>query len=136
MAAIPSTTIWPLLAKRIGNKTALLSAYVIQAIGILVSIFAESVMEVMFVAISFGGTMLGIVAMTLAEGNRRMPADSRRAAAVLTTCFGLGQMIGPLLSGVLADIQQGFTLPLLLAASSVAFGAVLIAVDGRYTTNG
>jgi predicted MFS family arabinose efflux permease len=132
LAAIPSTTIWPLLAKRIGNKSALLAAYSIQTVGILVSIKADSVLEVLFVAISFGGTMLGIVAMTLAEGNRRLPADSRRAAAVLTTSFGLGQMIGPLLSGVLADIQQGFTLPLLLAAACVALGGGLIAVDRRY----
>lgn len=132
IAAIPSTTIWPLLAKRIGNKIALLAAYGIQTVGILVSIKAESVFEVLFVAISFGGTMLGIVALTLAEGNRRLPSESRRVAAILTTCFGLGQMLGPLLSGMLADIQQGFSLPLLLAAACVALGGFLITVDRRY----
>lgn len=135
LAAIPSTTIWPLLARRIGNKTALLIAYGIQTVGILVSINADSIFEVLISAIAFGGTMLGIVAMTLAEGNRRLPADSRRAAAILTTCFGLGQMLGPALAGMLADIQQGFTLPLLLAAASVALGGVLIAFDRRYSTN-
>lgn len=135
LAAIPSTTVWPLLAKRIGNKRALLTAYAIQSIGILVSIKADSVSEVLFAAISFGGTMFGIVAMTLAEGNRRLPADSRRAAAILTTCFGLGQMLGPVLAGVMADIQQGFALPLLLAAVAVALGGVLIAFDPRYSTN-
>ena len=76
--------------------------------------------------------LLGIVALTIAEGNRRCPADSRRAAAILTTCFSLGQMLGPLLSGVLADIQKGFSLPLLLAAAFVTVGGILIAIDRRY----
>lgn len=132
IAAIPSTTIWPLLARRIGNKKALLAAYGVQTVGILVSINANTVLEVLFVAISFGGTMLGIVALTLAEGNRRLPADGRRSAAILTACFGTGQMLGPVLAGVLADIQQGFSLPLLLAAASVSLGGVCIAFDRRY----
>lgn len=135
LAAIPSTTLWPLLARRIGNKQAMVAAYTIQTVGILISINADSVFEVLIVAISFGGTMFGIVAMTLAEGNRRMPADSRRAAAILTTCFSLGQMLGPVFSGILADLQQGFALPLLLAAASVALGGFLIVFDHRFSTN-
>jgi len=133
LAAIPSTIIWPLLAKRFGNKAALLAAYTLQALGILLSIRADSAIEVLFIAASFGGTFLGIVALTLAEGNRRLPADSRRAAAILTTCFSLGQMLGPLLAGILADLRHGFELPLLLAAGSVAIGGVLIAIDRRYS---
>lgn len=132
VAALPSTTIWPLLARKIGNKGALLAACGIQSLGILVSVTADTVFEVLFAAIAFGGTMLGIVALTMAEGNRRQPNEGRRVAAILTTCFGLGQMLGPLLSGMLADLQQGFFLPLLLAAAFVAFGGVLIACDRRY----
>ncbi|SHJ19648.1 Predicted arabinose efflux permease, MFS family [Malonomonas rubra DSM 5091] len=132
VAALPSTIVWPLLAKRFGYKSALLAAYGLQMTGILVSIKAASIPTVLFAAVSFGGTFLGVVAMTLAEGNRRLPADSRRAAAVLTTCFSLGQMLGPLFSGVLADIQQGFELPLLLAAGFVAVGGALIAFDRRF----
>lgn len=135
LTAIPSTIIWPLLAKRFNSKVALLAAYTLQTLGILLSIRADSVIEVLFVAGSFGGTFLGIVALTIAEGNRRCPTDSRRAAAILTTCFSLGQMIGPFLSGVLADLQQGFELPLLLAAVSVALGGILIAVDRHYLTS-
>jgi MFS family permease len=132
LAAVPSTVFWPRLARRIGNKQALLAAYMLQAAGILVSMYADSVIEVLFAAISFGGTFLGIVALTLAEGNLRMAADGRRAAAVLTASFGVGQMLGPIFAGRLADLQEGFALSLLLAAACVMLGGIFIAVDRRY----
>ena len=132
LAAVPSTLFWPYLARRIGSKRALLSAYALQAAGILVSIHADSVVEVVFAAISFGGTFLGIVAMTLAEGNQRMRGEGGRAAAFLTASFGVGQVLGPVLAGILADLQQGFSLPLTLAAVCVVVGGIFIALDSRY----
>jgi MFS family permease len=128
-AAVPSTIIWPLLARRFGGKRALLAAYGLQAAGILVSIHADSLAEVLFSAISFGATFLGIVAMTLAEGTLRMNGDGRRAAAVLTASFGVGQMLGPVLAGKLADLQAGFTLPLSLAGVAVVVGGIFVLLD-------
>jgi MFS family permease len=132
LAAIPATLFWPYLARRIGSKQALLAAYALQAVGILVSIQADSIVEVVFAAISFGGTFLGIVAMTLAEGNLRMRGSGGRAAAFLTASFGVGQMLGPVLAGILADLQQGFALPLMLAAACVVLGGIFIALDRRF----
>lgn len=132
LAAVPSTVLWPYLARRIGNQRALLAAYAVQIAGILVSRHATSVVEVLFAAVSFGGTFLGIVAMTLAEGNLRMGKEGRRAAAFLTASFSVGQMLGPVIAGMLADRQDGFALPLLLAAASVTLGGLFIVLDRRY----
>jgi len=131
-AAVPSTILWPHLARRIGNKRALLAAYAIQVAGILISRHATSIGEVLFAAITFGGTFLGIVALTLGEGRLRMGKDGRRAAAFLTASFSVGQMLGPVIAGMLADLQDGFGLPLLLAAASVILGGLFIALDRRY----
>lgn len=135
LAAVPSTIFWPYLARRIGNKRALLAAYAIQIAGILISRDATSIIEVLFAAVSFGGTFLGIVALTLAEGNLRMGKEGRRAAAFLTASFSVGQMLGPVIAGMLADRQDGFALPLLLAAGSVTLGGMFIAIDRRYQTH-
>jgi MFS family permease len=132
LAAIPSTIFWPYLARRIGSKQALLTAYALQAVGILVSIRADSIVEVVFAATSFGGTFLGIVAMTLAEGNLRMRGSGGRAAAFLTASFSVGQMLGPVLAGILADLQQGFALSLILAAACVVLGGIFVALDRRF----
>jgi MFS family permease len=134
LAAVPSTILWPYVARRIGNKRTLLIAYAFQGVGIFVSMYADSIIEVLFVAVSFGGTFLGIVAMTLAEGNLRLPNDGRRAAAVLTASFGIGQMLGPVLAGILADIQQGFFLPLMLAGICVFIGGLFVAFDRRFAS--
>lgn len=134
LSAIPSTILWPHLARRIGNKQALVAAYVLQAAGILVSARASSIAEVLFAAVTFGGTFLGIVALTLAEGKMRMGKQAGRAAAFLTASFSVGQVLGPIIAGSLADQQEGFALPLLLAAASIILGGVLVALDRRFST--
>jgi len=132
LAAVPSTILWPYLGRRIGNRKALLGAYALQAAGILVSVWAKSIAAVLFAAVSFGGTFLGIVALTLTEGNLRMPGDGRRAAAYLTASFGVGQMLGPVLAGVLADIQEGFAVPLGLASACVVIAGLCVALDRQF----
>jgi MFS family permease len=132
LAAVPSTIFWPYLGRRIGNRKALLGAYLLQAAGILVSVWAESMTTVLFVAVSFGSTFLGIVALTLTEGNLRMPGDGRRAAAFLTASFGVGQVLGPVLAGTLADIQEGFTVPLVLATVCVAIAGLCVLLDRQF----
>jgi MFS family permease len=133
LSAIPSTILWPHLARRIGNKQALLAAYALLAAGILVSIRADSITEVLFTAVTFGGTFLGIVTLVLTEGKLRMGKDGRRAAAFLTASFSVGHVLGPIIAGRLADRQDGFSLPLLLAAISVIMGGLLIALDRRFS---
>jgi predicted MFS family arabinose efflux permease len=132
LAAAPSTILWQQVALRIGVRQALTAAYLLQACGILLSIGGGSIFRAGLAAIIFGGTFLGIVALVMAEGVRRSGTEGRRAAAILTVCFGAGQVIGPPLAGLLADQQGGFTLPLLLAASGVAIGCVLVATDTQH----
>lgn len=133
VAAIPSTLLWPRFARRFGTRFALLAAFGLQAAGILAGIGAESVVRVVFSAVSFGATFLGIVALVMAEGGRRSPSAQRRSAAVLTACFGIGQMLGPPLAGVLADLRDGFALPLFLAALTVCVGGIFIALDRGFS---
>lgn len=132
LAAVPTTILWPYIGRRIGSRKALLAAYTLQAAGILVSVGAESIVAVLFAAVSFGGTFLGIVALVLSEGNRRMPGDGRRAAAVLTASFGVGQMLGPVFAGILADLRAGFAIPLLAATACVVIAGLCVVIDRHF----
>ena len=111
-----------------------MTAYALQASGIFVSINADTVIEVMFAATTFGGTFLGIVALTLAEGSARMEAGGKRASAILTASFGAGQILGPILAGLFADTREGFALPLLFASICVVIGWVGTALDRRFVS--
>jgi predicted MFS family arabinose efflux permease len=129
LAAAPSTIFWQQVGRRIGVRPALMLAYAVQAVGILVSIRATSVPGACLAAVFFGGTFLGIVTLVMTEGNRRAGHDGRRTAAILTVCFSIGQVIGPPLAGRMADLRGGFALPLLLAALAVTIGGILVALD-------
>jgi len=131
LAAAPSTVVWQQVGRRIGVRYALMLAFAVQAAGILMSARAASIPAACLAAVSFGGTFLGIVTLTMTEGNRRAGHDGRRTAAILTVCFSAGQVIGPPLAGRIADLQGGFALPLALAALAVATGWVLVALDAR-----
>lgn len=134
LAAAPSTIIWQRIACRIGLRATLTSAYLLQAGGILLSSVAQQAFSAGLAAVIFGGTFLGIVALAMGEGGRRAGSEGRRAAAILTVCFGAGQVVGPPLAGLLADQQGGFTLPLLLAGSVVALGGLLVATDRNFSS--
>lgn len=133
LAAAPSTIIWQQIACRTGVRTALTMAYMLQACGILLSSGATQPFSAGLAAVIFGGTFLGIVALAMAEGSKRAGTEGRRAAAILTVCFGAGQVVGPPLAGLLADQQGGFALPLLLAGAVVACGGLLVATDRNFT---
>ncbi len=129
LAAAPSTLIWQNLAGRTSVKTALTAAYLLQACGLLLSMEAHTLFRAGAGAVIFGGTFLGIVSLAMGEGGRRCGTEGRRAAAILTACFGAGQVVGPFVAGRLADSWGGFTLPLVLAGLLVALGALLVATD-------
>jgi MFS family permease len=66
-------------------------------------------------AAAFGGTFVGIASLALALGEHlQVP----RAVALLTAGYGIGQVIGPLISRPL--LEGGYSAPLLLAGIIVA----------------
>jgi MFS family permease len=83
-------------------------------------------------AVLFGGTFMGIVALTMGLGQQLAPQHSARVLGLLTAAYGTGQIIGPLLAGLMAAHTDSFTLPLVGAAAIVAAGGVLLVVgSGR-----
>lgn len=132
LAGAPSTLLWSRAAQRWGAANALIAAHVIQAAGIVAPVFFGSLWVGLLAAVCFGGTFMGITAVAVAFGGRiaRHPA---RMIGLLTAAFGLGQMIGPVLAGWLAERQGSFDGALALAAGAVLAGAGLLAL-GRVTS--
>jgi predicted MFS family arabinose efflux permease len=132
LAGAPSTLLWSRIAQRWGAPVALIAAHLVQAAGIVLPVFSGSLWVALVAAVFFGGTFMGITAVIVGFGGRvsRHPA---RMIGLLTAAFGLGQMIGPVIAGWLAERQGGFDGSLLLAAGAVVLGAGLLAL-GRATS--
>jgi MFS family permease len=134
LAAAASTLIWPALAARFGTVRALVAAHALQALGIVLPALSPGLVAAYVGAILFGGTFMGIVALAMSLGQRLAPRQSARVLGLLTAAYGTGQIIGPLLAGVIATRTASFTLPLLLAAGVVAAGGVLLIIGARHGT--
>jgi hypothetical protein len=118
LAAIPGSALWAALARRWSRPTLLASALIVQAIGLALAGLFPGAASALISAALFGGTFVGISSLALALGTHlQLP----RAVAMLTTGYGIGQIVGPLISRPL--LSDGYSLPLLLGAVVIAAAA-------------
>lgn len=129
LAGAPSAVLWSRIGARINLLTTIILAHLVQAVGIVLPVFSHHPAVVLTSAVLFGGTFMGITALIVALVGRSGSANSGRMIGLLTAGFGLGQIIGPIVAGLLAE-RGGFSLPLILAAATVTAGAILLAVRG------
>lgn len=128
LAMAPSCWLWTQLAKRIGDFPALISAYLVQAVGIILPVISDSEILAMVGAILFGGTVIGIVSMVLIYGGRMAGSRPTTIMGLLTACFGIAQVIAPAFAGWMAERQGHFDTSLILAATVTVLGALLMAI--------
>jgi predicted MFS family arabinose efflux permease len=123
LAAVPSTALWAVLSRRWSRPALLLTALVLQAIGLALPALAGGVAPALISAVLFGATFLGIGTMALAIGAHLQIAKS---VAVLTTGYSVGQIIGPL--AVTPLLHNGYHQALLIGAAIVTLAAVAAGV--------
>jgi predicted MFS family arabinose efflux permease len=130
LAAIPSTVLWAWAASRAGFVGTLIVSYIVQAIGVVLPVLSGTKWAAALSAILFGGTFMGIVALTITYAREVVPSQqAARAIGMLTAAFGLGQVVGPIIATGLASGPNDFG-PSLVAASSALFvsGLLMLAV--------
>lgn len=124
IAMIIVTPFWSFLAERYGARKVLALVYFIQAVAITLSVVSADYLVTLIAAFGFGGTMLGVVALTLAMGKKLDPTGN--PTAMLTIYFSIGQLIGPSVAGILSDHFGGFDIPVLLAAGIIVLGGLIV----------
>lgn len=125
VAAMAGGFVWAPLLHRLrgGRAPALLIAVV--AAGALLPLLSRAVPVSFASAALFGISFLAVVtAVTHVARTTLEPPLWTAAIATLTTGFALGQCIGPIASGVLADRTDGVRAGLLLSVAILLVGAV------------
>ena len=82
-------------------------------------------------AVLFGGTFLAVINVMTLQIRAAIPPE--RWATVVgnaTALFAVGQLVGPTLTGIIADLQGGLALGLMGSAATLALGGI-VAVCGR-----
>lgn len=127
LAAAPSVAFWGWAGQRWGNEQAFAAACLVEAFAVLLSVLGGGVWPVLAAAALLGGTFMGLTALGLVNARRLSVGDPRRNLALMTAAFGLGQMIGPALAGLLHDGTGSYLAASLMAAAALAAAAAFAA---------
>jgi predicted MFS family arabinose efflux permease len=124
LAAAPSCYLWVRWANSWGVVPALILAYSIQTLGLLLPM-AHSAFSALAGGLFFGFTFMGIVAMVLGQAGKLAHENPARLMGLLVTAYGVGQITGPLIAGQLMEQYSNPEIALWLATGLSAAGTLL-----------
>jgi predicted MFS family arabinose efflux permease len=125
LGAMPSVYLWQALARRLGTARAFAIAAVIEAASVTASVGGAGPVAVAVAGVLLGGTFMGLTVLGLRRGRELARGDPRPVMAALTSAFGIGQIAGPAVAGVISDQTGSFLAPSILAALALLLAAHL-----------
>ncbi|THF53729.1 YbfB/YjiJ family MFS transporter [Allorhizobium terrae] len=125
LAAAIALFVWHPLMLRLDLVGAYCVALLLEAIGVFCSVALPGVAAPLVGGVALGATFMTITAYGLRLGRVLAPKSPRKALSMMTAAFGVGQIIGPLVAGAVAQRSGSFTLPSLIAAFVLLLSLVL-----------
>ena len=126
LTATPSSMVWDRAAQRLGQLPALMLAYGLQIVSIVLPALSQDAALNVLSAVLYGGTFVGIVSLTLSLIGRRFPLNPAKAMARLTLSYGVAQIAAPAISGAIAHATGSYRNALLMAAIVMLAGLLLL----------
>ncbi len=126
LAAVPSSLLWDRIAGALGQVPALLLAYALQIVSIVLPAVSGAPLWNLASAVLYGGTFAGIVSLTLALMGRRYPDNPSKAMARLTLSYGAAQVIAPAMTGAVATRTGSYAGALWATAAVMLVGMGLL----------
>ena len=114
-------------------------AYVIQAVGIGIGLFAPTTAGFALGSFLLGLPFTAITYFAMQEVRRLRPLHLPGTTGLVTATWSLGQTLGPpmvaVLLGRIADVGAAFSLSLVIAAGALLFGAIVFFAASRLWPN-
>ena len=127
LASAPACILWDLAARKIGVINALLCTFTLNIIGIILPLMAQDLLIVIAGSLLFGISFIGIVSLVLTMAGRFYPTRPAILMGKLTIAYGIAQIIGPAVSGYIAEYTGNYDNALFMAVSFMILGALLVA---------
>lgn len=132
LAAVPSCWLWDRVAAARGQIPALILAYGLQVVSILLPTLTDASFLNLASAVLYGGTFVGIVSLTLSLVGRCFPDNPAKAMARLTLSYGVAQIVAPAMAGYMASVTGSYQGALAVAAAVMLIGMLLLLVLERH----
>jgi MFS family permease len=126
LAAIPSVALWVAAARRFGAMKAFAAASIVEAVGVFASVAWPTITGLFVASALLGATFMGLTALGLIAARDLAPSNPRRWVAILTSAFGLGQIVGPVIAGYGFDLTGSFFLPSMVGVVALVASAWLV----------
>ncbi len=126
LAAAPSTFLWDRIAARTGQIPALLLAFGLQVVSVILPVATDDISLNVVSAILYGSTFVGIVSLTLSLIGRHFPNNPAKAMARLTLSYGVAQMLAPVMAGYIANATGSYHGALVITAVVLVAGMGLL----------
>lgn len=126
VAAMPAPFIWDRIARSTGYLKALIAAYILQEIGILLPVFSDSAAVIILSVLLFGGTFIACVSLVLTMAGKFYPSNPAKFMGTMTLAYGAAQIIAPISTGYLPEAFDSYDIGLSLSAAVVIVGALFL----------
>jgi predicted MFS family arabinose efflux permease len=128
VGAAPACFNWDLIARRTGDLNALILAAVLQIVGILLPVLVPGLWAAMLGSLLFGGTFIGMVSLVLSMAGRYYPTMPAKMMGKMTLSYGVAQIIGPAVTGMIGARFGSYNAGLYVAAGIMVLGTGLLFV--------
>jgi len=125
LGAAPSCFLWHTLHERLGTRRAMQWNLGVQAAGVVLPALSHTALAYLVSAALVGGTFMGTVTIAAPAARRLAHKVSFNLFAVMTAAYGVGQIVGPLVSTALMHGGNNFGAPLGIAATALVIAATL-----------
>jgi MFS family permease len=129
-AALVSTLVAASTSKRMGNRQLWIASQLMMAVGVALPTLWHHLCSIVIAALLVGGTFMVISMVAVQEAREVAGSDPTPLISALTTCFAIGQVIGPLLASKLPHLGDEFAGSLLLASSVLLLSACTLIRGG------
>jgi MFS family permease len=129
-AATLSTLVAGGTSKRIGNRQLWIASQLIMAVGVAFPALWHHLFSIVVAALLVGSTFMVTSMVAIQEARQIAGRDSTPLISAMTTCFAVGQVIGPLLASQLPHLGDEFAGSLLLASFLLLLSACTLIPGG------